>query len=149
MKKNGVVFFDLDGTLVDTSCDILNSLAYAAESVGFERIDFPRNLIGSRVGDIFRCVIPNADASQIIKLCTAFREHHDNTPMGSWAAYSGLNELLNFMDEENIEYRVVTNRPRTGVNNLYKSGFNYIPLKKYYCVGEFDSKNKTTCSGIL
>jgi phosphoglycolate phosphatase-like HAD superfamily hydrolase len=53
------------------------------------------------------------------------------------------------MDEENIEYRVVTNRPRTGVNNLYKSGFNYIPLKKYYCVGEFDSKNKNDLLGYL
>jgi phosphoglycolate phosphatase len=149
MKKNGVVFFDLDGTLVDTSCDILNSLAYAAESVGFERIDFPRNLIGSRVEEIFRCVIPNADASQIIKLCTAFRAHHDNTPMESWAAYSGLNELLNFMDRENIAYRVVTNRPRTGVNNLYKSGFNYIPLNQYYCVGEFHSEDKTDLLGHL
>lgn len=142
MKKQGAVFFDLDGTLVDTSQDILRSLSHAAITLGFDEIHFSRDLIGLPARIIFARAITHASEYEIEKLYMAFRKHHDNTRMTSWKSYAGLDDLLNVLNNEKILYRIITNRPRTGVLNLYESGFKSIPLNYYYCVGDSGSTDK-------
>jgi phosphoglycolate phosphatase len=142
MKNRGAVFFDLDGTLVDTSLDILNSLTYAADSVGQPRLHFLRDLIGLPVREILLRTLPSGDHQLVDEAVRAFRLHHDLQPMRNWVHYPGLQDLLKLLSALSLNYFVVTNRPRSGVENLVKSGFTHINIDRYFSVGDHGTQSK-------
>ncbi len=141
------IFFDLDGTLVDTSGDILASLSHAAREVGYRSAEFARNLIGLPVRSIFEQAIQGLSEDDLLALESSFRQHHDNQPMVHWKPYDGLDELLGFLHENALRYYVVTNRPRSGVVNLIRSGFSAIPEEQFFCLGELGSVSKGSLLG--
>ncbi len=146
---SGAIFFDLDGTLVDTSGDILASLSHAAREVGYGSAEFARNLIGLPVRSIFEQAIQGLREDDLLALETSFRQHHDNQPMVHWKPYDGLDELLGFLHENALRYYVVTNRPRSGVVNLIRSGFSTIPGDQFFCLGELGSDSKASLLGVV
>ena len=137
------VFFDLDGTLVDTSKAIFLSLHEAARACGFEAT-FKLECFGLQVKEIFLNSIPNLSAEELEVLNDCFRLHQDSVALEGWHPYPGFDELLAYLRNESIPFYVITNRPRTGVLNLINSGFSAIPLNRYYSVGYLglDSKVK-------
>lgn len=143
------IFFDLDGTLVDTSGDILASLSHAAIEVGYGSTVFSRNLIGLPVRSIFEQAIQGLSEDDLLALESSFRQHHDNHPMVHWKPYDGLDELLGFLHENALRYYVVTNRPRTGVVNLIRSGFSVIPETQFFCLQELGSDSKASLLGFV
>ena len=144
-----VIFFDLDGTLVDTSGDILASLSHAAREVGYGSAEFAINLIGLPVRSIFEQAIQGLSEDDLLALESSFRQHHDNQPMVHWKPYDGLDELLGFLHENALRYYVVTNRPRSGVVNLIRSGFSTIPGDQFFCLGELGTDSKGELLGKL
>ena len=60
-----------------------------------------------------------------------------------------MKETLELLSGLNIPYFVVTNRPKTGVQNLFKSGFTHIPLEFYFCVGEHNCSDKSSLFRLL
>ena len=141
---SGAIFFDLDGTLVDTSRDILASLHYAAKSNGYVSARFARDLIGLPVRSIFAQTIHGISENEIDALETAFRQHHDSNLMMHWRPYVGLDALLKFLYGNRLDYYVITNRPRSGVLNLIRSGFSLITQDRFFCLSELGSDSKTS-----
>ena len=90
------VFFDLDGTLMDTSEGIFAGGVYAMEKVGLR---IPENVkwntfIGPPLGDCFRIAFGVRDDDAIEKLCIAFHDYYDREGHLKARFYPGILELI-------------------------------------------------------
>ena len=72
------VFFDLDGTLMDTSDGIFAGGRYAMEKVGIPipEIDDWNVFIGPPLGDCFRLTFGIRDEDKIRQLCEAYHDFY-------------------------------------------------------------------------
>ena len=76
--KYRAVFFDMDGTLMDTSRGIYASGRHAMESLGFEVAADEKweGFIGTPLGDCFRITFGIKDNDTIEKLCEAYHDYY-------------------------------------------------------------------------
>lgn len=100
MKYKGV-FFDLDGTLMDTSEGVLSGGRYAMEKVGIEiPKDAKWNLfIGPPLGDCFRITFGIRDEEKITLLCEAYHEYYMEKGRFLAKFYPGILEVLKTLKE--------------------------------------------------
>lgn len=106
------IFFDLDGTLVDSfpGIDFSARTAMAEVYPGKQVPDF-RPFIGPPIREIFRRALPETDPSVLDALNAAFRRSYDE---GGWArtvAYPGVLETLAALRTGGYRCHVLTNKP--------------------------------------
>ena len=108
------VLFDLDGTLLDSAPDFVVSLDNLLEKHNQPKLD-PK-IIRSHVSDGSWKLVSlgfNIDVSD--KKCAELREElldeYERNLLKYGAAFEGIKEMLDFLNEANIPYGVVTNKP--------------------------------------
>lgn len=101
MKKIEALFFDLDGTLVDSLKDIGASINHTLEMLGYSAL--PQKKIQSFVGDGIRTLIMRAlseyekpDNDRLIHAEVIYKEHHEVHCLDSVCTYDGVNDVLNY-----------------------------------------------------
>ena len=99
--KYKAVFFDLDGTLMDTSDGIYAGGRYAMEKVG---IPITENanwgvFIGPPLGDCFRLAFHVRDESKIEPLCDAYHEFYEREGLYRARFYPGIPEVIRTLRE--------------------------------------------------
>ncbi len=94
--KYKAVFFDLDGTLMDTSEGVFGGGRYAMEKVGIPiQADAKWNLfIGPPLGDCFRITFGVRDEQKIPLLCEAYHEYYMRKGRFLAKFYPGIPEVL-------------------------------------------------------
>ncbi len=90
------VFFDLDGTLMDTSEGVFGGGRYAMEKVGLEiKADAKWNIfIGPPLGDCFRLTFGVRDDETIRQLCEAYHEYYMEKGRFLAKFYPGMLDVL-------------------------------------------------------
>ena len=83
------LIFDLDGTLLDTLCDLCNSANYALKECGLpeRNINEIKKFIGNGVENLIRRAVPeNTDEEKIQECLSLFKIHylHNIFPTHSW-----------------------------------------------------------------
>jgi len=113
------IVFDLDGTLVDTSADILESLDYCLSTVGLEPVD-PKDLhkyvgMGGRVMIKRAFEIQNTplDSETHERLIRLFLEHYSDHIPGQSKPYPGVVNALRQLRAEGYKTAVCTNKYET------------------------------------
>ena len=108
------VLFDLDGTLLDSAPDFVVSLDNLLEKHNQPKLD--PEIIRSHVSDGSWKLVSlgfNIDVSD--KKCAELREElldeYERNLLKYGAAFEGIKEMLDFLNEANIPYGVVTNKP--------------------------------------
>jgi phosphoglycolate phosphatase len=118
IKKNTLktIVFDLDGTLVDTSADILESLDYCLSTIGLGPVD-PKDLhkyvgMGGRVmiQRAFEIQKTPLDSKTHERLIRLFLEHYGNHIPGQSKPYPGVVEALRKFRAEGYRTAVCTNK---------------------------------------
>ena len=113
MKYYQVAFFDMDGTLLDTSPGILNSLKYTIRKLELPDIDetTQRSFIGPPLRDSARRVfgMSQTDAEQFVRI---FRMEYENNQIDQASLYPGVFESLRLLREYGIRTAVATNKPQ-------------------------------------
>ena len=107
------VIFDLDGTLLDTSPGITESVRYAAEKLGYPALseDQLLSFIGPPLKDSFmRCY--GSGESQAEALTAAYREHYREGALLNAKPYAGIPELLTELERRGIYSAVATSKPQ-------------------------------------
>ncbi len=109
------VLFDLDGTLVDSAPDfhrIINQLLrqYQATEVDYSVIrqtasNGSRAMIEAALGD-------NNSALSVDLILPDFLKFYHEQPVMSGGLFEGLDALLHWLDENEISWGIVTNKPR-------------------------------------
>ena len=100
MKYKGV-FFDLDGTLMDTSEGVFAGGRYAMEKVGLE-IPYVPNwnvFIGPPLGDCFRITFGIRDEEKIEQLCEAYHDFYMREGQFLAKFYPGMVDVLRTLKE--------------------------------------------------
>lgn len=106
------VFFDLDGTVIQSEFGIFESARYALSELGFDSREdaYMRRMIGPPLYVSFRDFFGMDDetAKEAVRL---YREHYGSIGMYKSPLYDGIEEVLRELKEKGISLAVVTGKP--------------------------------------
>ncbi|HEX6711045.1 MAG TPA: HAD-IA family hydrolase [Rubrobacter sp.] len=112
--------FDFDGTLVDTTEMIHQSMRHAASSV-LGRDNIPREVLLANVGQPLPRQMELIDAENAELLLEAYRRHHEEHHDDLIGEFPGVEESLSRLDSAGIKVAVVTSKRRTSVEMALKN----------------------------
>ena len=105
-------FFDLDGTLADTSVGIFHGIDYATEHMGLPRVSLKtaRAFIGPPLKDSFIsfCGLSDDRANEAVKL---FRKYYNDRGKYECVAYPGVKEAISELHSHGERLFVATAKP--------------------------------------
>ena len=125
MKFSSIVF-DLDGTLIDTLEDLMNSVNFALEKFNFPKrnIDEIRSFVGNGVRRLVYLSTPvNTDEKTKEECLAIFKEHYKEHSMVKTGPYNGIIEMLKKVKEMGIKTAVVTNKMQDAAVEIIRSFF--------------------------
>jgi len=142
-----VIIFDLDGTLVDSRLDLVNSVNFTRVRMGMPVIESSR--IYSYVGDgapmlIRRALGPEVIGAEVTQALEIFLEHYRLHLLDNTTLYPGVREALDQLDS--LTLAVLTNKPVNATKAILKGlgildefaavyGGNSFEQKKPYPIG--------------
>jgi phosphoglycolate phosphatase len=109
----GGVFFDLDGTLVDTAPDMVAVLVAMQQDNG--RAPVPYELARASVSHgalgLIRLAFPAIDETERQRLHQEFLDRYEQAVCIASTLFPGMTELLDLLDAHSRPWGVVTNKP--------------------------------------
>ncbi len=106
------IFFDMDGTLIQSEFGVLNSVRYTLSEMGIDEQDEARlrSFIGPPLIDSFR---ENYDLSEeeAFKAVTIYREHYRTVELYNSPLYDGVKETARGLKDKGIVLYIVTAKP--------------------------------------
>lgn len=111
MKFSNVIF-DFDGTLVDSSGDILASLTGAMRKVGIKPVrPVDKTVVGPPVAEMLAKLAPDMTPLQAAEAVAAFRSSYDRSAYSSTVFYPGIRETLLVFKAAGVGLFIATNKP--------------------------------------
>ena len=116
MRLDGVyraVFFDLDGTLVDTAPDMVGVLQAVQRDHGNDAVPYEmgRSQVSNGVLGLLRVGFPEADDARIEQLRLEYLDRYANSVCERSRVFTGIDPLIDRLDDAHIPWGVVTNKP--------------------------------------
>ena len=119
-----IIVFDLDGTLIDTAPDLIDSLNHALKDNGFDSVD--RGLVGPQVGMGGRALIERVFALNQRRVDPAMVERHHEVFVAHYTAgipgrsspYPGVLEAIARTAEAGYIFAICTNKPQGMARSL-------------------------------
>jgi phosphoglycolate phosphatase len=115
-KLNGVraLIFDLDGTLIDSKGDLIQSVNAMLEEVGRSKLE--AQIISGYIGHgapwlVARALGASATEEERQRALQFFLAHYEEHKMDSTCAYQGVAEALAQLHGEGLAMAVLTNKP--------------------------------------
>lgn len=126
MAKNNfrAAIFDLDGTLLDTVCDIAAMINPVLQRFGLpqQTIDDYKRIIGDGLEAAVRRIAPTLKSDDPVfqKLMLAITEESSKLRFASTRAYDGIFDLLDEFTKRKFKLAVLSNRPEKSTRELVK-----------------------------
>ena len=125
----GAVFFDLDGTLLDTVPDIRAALNLALAECGGEPVSYEQTVayVGNGARKLVERAAPHADHGRLLEL---FAKYYNASENELTRPYAGMRELLEKLRARGVKLAVVTNKLQISTERLmarfYPGIFDFI-----------------------
>lgn len=105
------VFFDLDGTLLDTLPDIVSSVNHVLKEYGYREATLPavRAAVGNGAERLMERVLPQE--APLAECLASFRAYYASHGCVGTRPYAGAAETLSVLRERGIKLAVITNKP--------------------------------------
>lgn len=107
------VFFDLDGTLVDTAPDMVAALQEVQSANGVEPVPYElgRSYVSNGAMGLLTLAFPDELITADSPLMCDFIERYSEQVCEQSRVFDGLDDLLTTLDDAGIPWGVVTNKP--------------------------------------
>ena len=107
------IFFDLDGTLVDTAPDMVAALQAVQRTRGVDPVPYPlgRSHVSNGAMGLLTLAFPEEEIQPDGELMCDFIARYKQSVCVDTVIFDGLNGLLSAFDEATIPWGVVTNKP--------------------------------------
>lgn len=125
-KKYEAVIFDLDGTLLNTLEDLMDSVNYVLGICGMPGRSYEeiRHFLGNGIERLLERAVPNGSENpQFERVYTLFREHYGVHCNDKTDLYPGIRELLDALKQEGFLMAIVSNKYYEGVQILKEQYF--------------------------
>ena len=111
--SDGGVFFDLDGTLVDTAPDMVAVLAALQEDNNSPPVPYElaRASVSHGALGLIRLAFPAVDDRERSRLHQEFLDRYEQSVCIDSTLFPGMTELLDLLDSHGRPWGVVTNKP--------------------------------------
>ena len=118
--------FDLDGTLLDTLCDLAASTNYALRQYGMPEhsIDSVRTFVGNGVGKLIERAVPEGIGNiQYESVLAKFRKHYMDHSLDTTKPYPGIEDMLKELRSKGCRVAVVSNKFYDATRSLCRHFF--------------------------
>lgn len=143
MKEYKYYIFDFDGTLVDSSEGIYNSIIYALNEYGIEETDREklRYFIGPPLFQAFKDIynVSDDDANWLV---AKYRERYKVKGCAESIVYDGVPELLKALKEKGKKIAIASSKPKQFVDEISK----HLGIFDYYDYVSAETFDKTHSS---
>lgn len=137
--------FDLDGTLVDSSSEVLMCLekAFNECNVKFDKAKLTSDIMGPSLAEIVKLVIPTLEDKLIIQnIVSRYRSLYDNDPNDRTQLYDGILDWLSYLKSNNKKIFIATNKPKIPTMRLVQK-LNITFFNDIYTTDKYDCKKLT------
>lgn len=148
MKKYDTVFFDLDGTIIDSGEGVSNSVLYALEKFGInETRENALRFIGPPLADSFRDFY-GFDDEKATKGIEIYREYYREKGIFECYLYDGIRELLIKLKENGYKVVLCTSKPEEYAHRVLRF-FEIFDLFDHACGATMDEKTRATKDEVM
>lgn len=126
---NCFVIWDLDGTLMDTLTDLMNSTNYALSRCGMptRSYDEVRQFVGNGVHKLIeRAVGSNGSPEDVEKCFAVFKQHYMVHCKDNTKPYDGIVDVIRQLHDRGYRQAIVSNKLQGGVTELHDEWFRGI-----------------------
>ncbi len=120
------IIFDMDGTILNTIEDIMDSVNYAMKicNLPLKTLQEVKDGVGRGAINLIEDVVPaNTSTKDIHKIYEIYQKHYDQNSNNKTGPYPGILDLLKTLKEQNYQLAVVSNKHRYLVEELNKNVF--------------------------
>ena len=160
MNMKTLVIFDLDGTLLNTSYDLMNAVNYALEKLNYNpvTIDEVIKKTGRGIKRLIEDTISSSDDNIKEEALSYFKDYYFNNCTKETYIYDGIKDVLKTLKKKEIKLAVVSNKSQEltskiisfyfdGIFDLVlgaREGLNLKPERDMidYVLKEFDAKTQ-------
>lgn len=135
------IIFDLDGTLLNTIEDLMDSTNYVLTKFNYptRTLEEITSFVGNGVAVLIHKALPDNDKSKEEEVLACFKEYYEEHSMIKTGPYPGIIDLLTELKQRNIKMAIVSNKFQEGVNTVCAPLFGeYISIM----IGETPDVNK-------
>lgn len=129
MHNYNTVIFDLDGTLLDTLEDLMDSVNYALQSFGYPKraLQEIRTFVGNGIGNLIKRALPCAvEEDEFQRVFEAFKLYYAEHCNIKTKPYDGIMPLLKLLKKEGYQLAIVSNKADFGVKSLSDAYFKSV-----------------------
>ena len=114
LPKLDLVIFDLDGTLIDSETDLINSVNATRHWLGMPPLD--AQIVASYVGNgapvlIRRAIGPEPSEADLQRALDYFLAYYREHMLDHTRLYPGVDEALNILRDGGLHLAILTNKP--------------------------------------
>ena len=110
-----LIIFDWDGTLMDSTANIVRAIQGACQDLGFNKPTDKEAafIIGLSLPEAFKILCPEMNSDTFPKLVAAYQEHF---ALGEPVLFEGVYEGLEHLQKSDLPLAVATGKGRHGLN---------------------------------
>ena len=133
--KYDAVFFDLDGTVIDTLQNITDAVNHTMRHFGLREFSAQtlKPHLGWGVDYLMRQLIPELSEAQIMEILAYYRPYYAQHTTENAFPYEGTLSMMQALQEKGLKLALISNKPDTAVQPLMDLYFRGLLS---YAIGE-------------
>lgn len=138
--KYKTIIWDLDGTLMDTLQDLMNSVNFALQKHGMPVRTYQeiRSFLGNGVKRLLELSVPDGLKNPLFdEVFADFKSHYMVHCQDQTGLYDGIAETLKELKKRGIRMAVVSNKLQSGVTELFESQVRTVGKEETICLKDY------------